>query len=200
MTITEIVFHEYSKIISSKDGRYKKLLSYADKYLRRYNINGRAITPDDVINEAITKIAFGERTWDIKSEPDLYSFLFMVIRSCISHFSLNERRIIKPGENKEEQEKCELDFQNYVDTHCLEYNKGNDRLYEDKNACYCCLSKFEDDDECMLVIFNLYEGMMRKEIAADLGLSIRNVNTIIEKIRHRSKAIVRDYKGLKKNN
>jgi len=163
---------------------WKKILTklYAYTYARRkYHGLPDSITPEEIVNEVVSKVLSGERNWDDIKYPDILVYLKMIIKSAISHEW--EKEHIR------EQYKNEL----------IAKRKDNLQQITVNNFCTEIIFKealeeieeiLRDDDNLLLIFYAMQEGYTNDmDLSEVLEINIKDIRNIKKRMRRKIEEI-----------
>ena len=177
---------QFELLINCFEKKYDILVAFA-QYLLKLKIVGN-YTPkgqeaEDIVQNAIKGCLLGRRNWNPQKVPDPLKFLMGVIKSNVSHLtdSSDVKKRYIPGQFDDNDRFWEdiIDSQPSVQV-CLEAQELWDKL----------LRSADGDDEMETVMLHLMEGYKRKDIIKETGLSDRQFDNILKKIRRKVNEIV----------
>lgn len=167
-------------------GELLKLQEFA-----RWRIRGlgrRALGRDhhDLLSDAVIATLEGRRRWR-KNAVDIFGHLKGAMRSISS----NWRQKFREAEPRSESEMIPAgeadDYPGPVAT-ARTSEPHPDRLLAAKEELGRMLALFKDDDEVCLIIEGLREGMTGPEIQRDLGLTEKQYNAGMKRLRRKARA------------
>lgn len=141
-------------------------------------------TFEDLLGDAITAILGGRRHWDPAAVPFL-GFLLGVVRSISSHWR-------ESFDEEEAHLDCEVRSDRAEDgpVELARSNQpGADRQVAARSQLDAINKLFEDDHEALLVIEGLGEGMSGPEIQQALGMSSKDYDATVKRMRRRVRQV-----------
>ena len=168
----------------------RRLEQYARYKIRGLGRKAGSHTFEDLLNEAITAILIGAEKPDAgrhwrKTEVDFVKFVAGVMRSIASHW----------GESFEEQEYRNSDLTvesedgqvvSPIDM-ASSSQPSQERTAIAKEELTAVLKLFEDDDDAILIVEALREGMTGPEIVEQLGMPKKQFEAGMKRIRYKVK-------------
>lgn len=162
-----------------------ELTEYADFLIRtRANWIARGVLPrgydgPSLAMEALTRVLEGRRRpWDPQKEPTLLAYLRSVVKSIFSE-------LLKAA-TRESVEVAPVDSEGRdLVAAAASTEVGADLELEQSQLQEAILGQFHEDDD-QLVLMCLFEGVVKPaEIAAETGLSTKDVYRVKQKIKRR---------------
>ncbi len=181
----ELAVEKIEYAIKIKKQILKGWLVVADRYLRCYSkgIYERHWTAEDIVQELIEKILFGERNWNPETVPDFNKFVYQCIQSIVEG-KLKSRRIVETVDNyypeKEDSRVKKILPRGLTANNPEICNDIN--TYDKIEKCY---NKLLEDEDAALVFLEWREDKTSKEIASSLGIEVQEVERIKKRIRYK---------------
>lgn len=168
--------------LDTKNDVYLKMLESTRKKIGVYFGSGFSKTckAEVILHEVIGDLIDGTRDWDM-DKYKLEQVLWMNIKSELSNLAKKEKRFVSAGNPVNgENEESNSDFDSLINTPAADVAGSIDA---DAIENYCTDVILKDDIDAQIVFNEMLTGKTQKQIAEDLGLTVRESESIIRKIR-----------------
>lgn len=183
---------QLQKLISTKE--YKDLFRYSDYILRvKYGWNNQdkslpaGYEAEDFVQDAISSLVIGNRTWDSEKFPNLVVVLKGMIKSEIYNFFSTRKKEIETLKNNsscignEDGQQIEIkDNTSFLADKQLELNEMANLIYD----------SVKDDEELEEIVYCLMSNITkRQDIAHELSISPSEVDNRKKRLFRKTKDI-----------
>lgn len=152
-----------------------QLYAYA---LARFNypVLQNTMSPNDLVNEAIRRVLYGERVWEYKKHPDFVNFMKTVIRSIAGH-AFKAVKAEKSRHEAVQQDSTSIQESANTDDEISDIHR--EALKEIEN---CLL----EDEELLLMFYAMQEGNFSdKDLSSELSKDVIEIRNMKKRIRRR---------------
>lgn len=170
--------------LDTKKAVYLNMLDYAGKLLGIYLGAGFAKTnfAEGIMNEIFGDLMDGTRSWDM-DKINIEQVLWKNIPSEVSNFAKKEQRFVPADTSVNEQNE---DSNSYMDSLINTPPKDIEGTIDAVTIeNYCVNNILTDDEDAKIVFDEMMLGKTQKQIAEYLGLTIREAENIIRRIRRK---------------
>ena len=169
---------------SEWDQIYPRLVSYAKFKLQGVTWLGGhppgGVEPKDLAQEAIASLYTGRRTWDVAIHQDLEVVLKAIVRSKVSHLSVN-------ADNQTRQALSDDSGVDGWGHDAPSISPSPEQILVKNELIDKIEILLEDDEDAGMVFLYIQEGAKPKEIAEELGKPVTEIYSISKRIRRRIK-------------
>jgi RNA polymerase sigma factor (sigma-70 family) len=168
-------------VLRGNEGKMKEWLSHANRFIQVYyadlNIKPKA---EEIVGDIIVKIYHKNRRWNHET-VNINSFMYNAIRSHIAAEAKKAKKLVAADVYDSE----EFIFKNKYENEYHISLREIEFLQDLKEKMEIVLVQIKGDEDCEIVYYCLLEGLKPKQIAEDLGISVKEVNNIIRRMKYR---------------
>ncbi len=149
--------------------------AHAERLLTQYHIN-YLYSSEDILQSIFEDFYTGKRIWDPIKYTNIQLYVELLIRNLVRNLARHESK-------KVSLENLEQEFIDDV----------NPETFTEQLVTEECLKHLEGDDTASLVFLDLYEDLRNREVADDLGISVKEVENTKKRIRRKLGRAVKSY-------